>query len=88
MNQAIGDNMSLYLDLIAGEDYRYLDRMREEIRREGPCDDDCESTAPFIGMLPDESDHEDGSPLDFVRIPSREWEVYEQDFAQALKEGV
>jgi hypothetical protein len=36
---------------------------------DGPCDDDCEETAPFIGMLPDESDHEDGSPLDFGDAP-------------------
>lgn len=31
----------------------------------GACEDDCESTAPFIGMLPDESHKEDGSILDF-----------------------
>jgi hypothetical protein len=33
--------------------------------RSGPCEDDVEVTAPFVGMLPEESDHEDGSPLDF-----------------------
>lgn len=28
-------------------------------------DDDCEMTAPYIDMLPDESGKEDGSPLKF-----------------------
>lgn len=31
----------------------------------GACEDDVESTAPFIGMLPEESNKEDGSILDF-----------------------
>lgn len=31
----------------------------------GPCDDDVEVTCPYVGMLPDESDCEDGSPLNF-----------------------
>lgn len=31
----------------------------------GVCDDDCEAICPFIGILPDESDHEEGSPLSF-----------------------
>jgi hypothetical protein len=34
----------------------------------GPCEDSDEVCAPFIGMVPDESErHEDGSPLDFVK---------------------
>jgi hypothetical protein len=37
----------------------------ENDRRSGPCEDDVERTAPYIGILPDESDEEDGSPLDF-----------------------
>jgi hypothetical protein len=37
----------------------------EQDHRSGPCEDDCEVTCPYIGMLPDESDDEDGSPLDF-----------------------
>lgn len=80
--------MSFYLDIVCGDDYTAMDRIRETERREGPCDDDAETTAPFIGMLPEESDHEEGSPLDFVRIPSRDWEVYEEDFSRLLKEGV
>lgn len=34
-------------------------------RRSGPCEDDVEVTCPFVDMLPEESDAEDGSPLDF-----------------------
>lgn len=34
-------------------------------RRSGPCDDDCEESAPYIGMLPEETYREDVSPLDF-----------------------
>lgn len=33
--------------------------------KEGACEDDRETTAPFIGMVPNESGREDGSPLDF-----------------------
>lgn len=33
--------------------------------RTGPCNDDWEVSAPYIGILPDESDKEDGSPLHF-----------------------
>jgi hypothetical protein len=35
------------------------------------CEDDVESTCPLIGMLPAESDHEGGSPLDFGETSSR-----------------
>lgn len=34
-------------------------------RRSGPCEDDVEVTCPFVDMLPEESDAEEGSPLDF-----------------------
>lgn len=34
--------------------------------RHSPCDDDCENTAPYIGMMPEESGKEDGSPLRFA----------------------
>ena len=33
----------------------------------GPCDDDCEYTAPYVGILPDESGKVNGSPLRFYR---------------------
>jgi hypothetical protein len=56
--------MSIWLDL-HGEDYTYLDTLAEHNRRHGPCEDDRERTAPYIGMLPEESEHEGGSPLKF-----------------------
>jgi len=31
----------------------------------GPCDDDYELTSPYVGILPDESYRENGSPLSF-----------------------
>lgn len=31
----------------------------------GPCDDDVEVDCPYVNMLPDESNTEDGSPLRF-----------------------
>lgn len=56
-----------WLDLF--DDTAELDRQyyRENARRElsGPCDDDVEMTCPFVGMLPEETDHEDPSPLSF-----------------------
>ena len=55
-NGAIGDNAR--------------HRMRESERRSGPCEDDTSVVAPFIGMCPDESEHEDGSPLDFGPVES------------------
>jgi hypothetical protein len=33
--------------------------------RSGPCEDDCEVTAPYVDLLPNESGKEHGSPLDF-----------------------
>jgi hypothetical protein len=53
-----------FLDLF-GDDFRHIDRFHETARREGPCEDDREETAPYIGILPDESEHEEGSPLNF-----------------------
>jgi hypothetical protein len=58
-----------FLDLFDG--CSNLDRLVEQDRRSGPCEDDCEVTAPYIGMLPDESDHEDGSPLNFKGFEGR-----------------
>jgi hypothetical protein len=36
-------------------------------KRSGPDDTDRESTAPYIGVTPDESETEHGSPLNFKR---------------------
>ncbi len=73
-----------FLDLF-GEDFTPLDRQREAERRSGPCDDDCESTAPYIDLLPEESNHEEGSPLDFSRRDAREIDLV---IAQALRQGL
>jgi len=43
--------------------------------RSGPCEDDEERTAP-IGICPEESDHEDGSPLDFGNEAQRSASSY------------
>ena len=37
--------------------------------RRGPCVDDCEHTAPYVGIMPEESDTEHGSPVSFGRAP-------------------
>lgn len=58
-----------YLDLFDDDAIGDRERFRqnEMERRHGPTDGDVETTAPFIGMCPDESDHENASPLDFGR---------------------
>lgn len=40
-------------------------RIAELNRRSGPNEDDCELMCPWIDLLPEESEHEEGSPLDF-----------------------
>ena len=57
--------LDLFDDSGIGERERF--RQTESERRHGPTDGDVETTAPFIGMCPDENDHEDASPLDFGR---------------------
>jgi hypothetical protein len=44
--------------------------------RSGPCEDDVERTAPYLGICPEESDHEDGSPLDFGNDAQRSASSY------------
>lgn len=56
--------MSIFLDLF-GEDYRELDRLQEQERREGPCEDDYEVKCPYIGIMPEETLHEESSPINF-----------------------
>jgi hypothetical protein len=76
-----------FLDLF-GDDYRPIDRFHETARREGPCEDDREVTAPYIDLLPEESDHEEGSPLHFTN--NRFWattDYTEADYEQALMTG-
>lgn len=52
-------------------------RNREMARNElsEVCEDDCEATCPFVGMLPDESNKEEGSPLNFSNSIDREIEA-------------
>ena len=35
------------------------------------CEDDVEAACPYVGMMPEESNHEDGSPLNFGPVNSR-----------------
>jgi hypothetical protein len=44
-----------------------IERIQREDWRHGPCEDDCETLVETIGMMPEESDHENGSPLNFRR---------------------
>ena len=45
--------------------YAKLEKESQRETRFGPCEDDIEVCAPFIGVLPDESNREDGGPLNF-----------------------
>jgi hypothetical protein len=50
------------------EDARIWSNLEKAAKRDdmsGPCDDDYESTSPFVDMLPEESGKENGSPLNF-----------------------
>jgi hypothetical protein len=47
------------------EDSEDILRLLVGNRRSGPCEDDYEATAPYVDMLPEESEHEEGSPLNF-----------------------
>ncbi len=49
------------------EDPREFDRFAENERRHGPCEDSQEFLAEAcqLGLMPEESDHEHGSPLNF-----------------------
>ncbi len=42
-----------------------FERIHTLNRRSGACEDDWETAAPFIDILPEESEHQDGSPLSF-----------------------
>lgn len=53
------------MNLIDLEDLLGIHTARMSDSRSGPCEDDCEVTAPWIGRCPEESNHEDGSPLNF-----------------------
>ena len=42
-----------------------LERAQVRDARSGPCEDSVEMTAPFLGMMPEESNHEGGTPPNF-----------------------
>jgi hypothetical protein len=73
----------------AEEDAYYVMRLRDQHQseqdRHGACDDDCEVTAPYVGMLPDESGKENGSPLDFREFSDQE---IEQQIQAAFEKGL
>jgi hypothetical protein len=47
-------------------DFDKIVRMVES-DRSGPCEDDYEACCPYVDILPEESDGEDASPLNFGR---------------------
>lgn len=49
--------------------YAQREKAHEKDQLQGPCEDSHEVTAPFIGMLPEESDKTEGSPLNFIDTP-------------------
>jgi hypothetical protein len=50
-------------------DLRLIESLARSNRRSGACEDSAELCAPYIGILPDESETADGSPLDFGSAP-------------------
>jgi hypothetical protein len=46
-------------------DLRLIESIARSNSRSGACEDSAELCAPYIGILPDESETADGSPLDF-----------------------
>jgi hypothetical protein len=78
--------MSIFLDLF-GDDYRDYERQAEANRRHGACEDDYEAKCPYIGMLPDESEHEDGSPLDFSTDRAQLLNASEQEIDDMILEA-
>lgn len=57
------------VDYNGDDDAYYVMRLQDQAARNeerfGACEDDCEVTAPYIGILPEESGKEHGSPLNF-----------------------
>ncbi len=50
------------------DDVRELHRLQEEIRRSGPCEDDCEVAAEFLEITPEEHDQKlQGVTKDFIQ---------------------
>ncbi len=66
-----------WLDLFDDTAEASRKRNREMARNElsEPCEDDCEVSCPLIDMLPEESDKEGGSPLNFSNDIDRQIEA-------------
>jgi hypothetical protein len=47
------------------DSFDMFDNIIRQDARSGPCEDDYETTCPFIDILPDETHGEDVSPLRF-----------------------
>lgn len=81
--------MNWHLDVFAEDEnpsipIHAMEEMQyQQALREGPCEDDCEMTCPFIGLLPQESGKEEGSPLNF-----KSWVEIDQQIELALKLGI
>ena len=76
--------LDLFDDDALGQQARFCAEMREE--RSGLTDGDDSVIAPYIGMCPDESDHEDGSPLNFGRVACSAAEM-DRQIQQAFRNG-
>lgn len=80
--------MNWYLDVFSEDEnptipiHAMEEQLHQQALKEGPCDDDCETTCPFVGMLPQESGKENGSPLHFntVEIDRQIQEAFRQGF--------
>lgn len=76
------------VDYNGDDDAYYVMRLQDqadyEETRFGACDDDCEVTAPYIGILPEESGKENGSPLNF----GKQFLEIDQEIQEAFKRGV
>lgn len=74
-----------------GDDHLWLMKQRDTHQRHetltGPCEDDCEVTAPFIGVCPDESGKLDGSPIDFGGPSKAEVDAYNMTLAALMRAG-
>lgn len=54
-----------WLDLDMGGPLEVSFSQEDPYALDGYCEDDAKVVAPFLHVCPDESDHEDGSPLRF-----------------------
>jgi hypothetical protein len=71
--------------MVHDDDDRFLtllERSAHEVTRQGPAPDDIEATAPFIGMMPEESRGEEPSPLDFGH-----WREIDLQIIEAMRSG-